>query len=187
MGQFDRRPPRSPRQQQPVQGCPRQNADLVPARHGKTVRARRGPLTARSRLRLICRTARRRSSLRGRRLISNRVQRRRSGVPMRQKHSRRPQEKRSQNRPAQVHETAVAVGAYGRGRSASSLCMLVRGKSWSFAGVQFVLVQQRVIIFRHSAVFAQCRAICCDGVATDETKRDRKWPPALDERVKQSH
>src|SRR6185295_10757579 len=29
MGQFDRRPPSSPRQQQPVQGCPRQNAELV--------------------------------------------------------------------------------------------------------------------------------------------------------------
>jgi hypothetical protein len=29
MGQFDRRPPCSPRQQQTVQGCPRQNADLV--------------------------------------------------------------------------------------------------------------------------------------------------------------
>jgi len=29
MGQFDRRPPSSPRQQQPVQRCPRENAELV--------------------------------------------------------------------------------------------------------------------------------------------------------------
>ena len=68
---------------------------------------------------------------------------------------------------AQVHETAVAVGAYGRGRSASSLCILVRGKSWSFAGVQFVLVHQRVM---HFSSFGRVRPVprnllrrCCDG------------------------
>lgn len=52
--------------------------------------------------------------------------------------------------------------------------MLVRGKSWPFAGVQFVLVHQRVMICPHSEPFAQCRAICCDSVATGGTKRDRK-------------
>ena len=52
--------------------------------------------------------------------------------------------------------------------------MLVRGKSWPFAGVQFVLVHQRVMICPHSEPFAQCHAICCDSVATGGTKRDRK-------------
>src|SRR6476661_1536439 len=93
---------------------------------------------------------------------------------MRQMHSRRPQEKRSQNQAAQVHETAAAVGAYGRGMSASSLCMFVRGRSLSVADAQFVLVHQQVMIRRHSDLFARCRAICCDSVATDGTKRDCK-------------
>jgi hypothetical protein len=61
-------------------------------------------------------------------------------------HSRRPQEKRSQNQAAQVHETAAAVGAYGRGMSASSLCMSIHGDSPSFADVRFVLETQAFII-----------------------------------------
>ena len=156
------------------------------ARHGRTARARQGQLSARNRLRPICRsTARRRSTPRRQRLLSSRVQRRKSGVPMRQKHSRQPQEKRSQNRAGQVHEAAVAVGACGRGRSASSLCMFVRGSLWLFADAHFVLVHQQVMIFCHSGLFADCRKICCDSVATDG-KRDRKWPLAPDPHARQS-
>ncbi len=58
--------------------------------------------------------------------------------------------------------------------SASSLCILVRSRSWSFADAQFVLVHQQVMICRHSGLFARCRIICCDSVATDRTKRDTK-------------
>jgi hypothetical protein len=55
--------------------------------------------------------------------------------------------------------------AYGQATSASSLCMLVRDRPWSFADAQFVLVHQRVMICGRSDRFACYRAICCDSVA----------------------
>src|SRR5512139_1011179 len=75
---------------------------------------------------------------------------------------------------AQVHGKAGAAPAYAREMFASSLCILVRSKSWSFADAQFELAHQQVMICRHSGLFARCRAICCDSVATDRTKRDAK-------------
>lgn len=66
----------------------------------------------------------------------------------------------------------------------ASLCMLVRDRPWSFADAQFVLVHQHVMICGRSGPFACYRAICCDSVATDGTRRDRKWPLALDQRAK---
>ena len=81
-----------------------------PARHGRTIRARRGLLTARSRLRPIWPhsppSIEPSTPKPG---LSNRVQRPRSGVAMRQKHSRRPQEKRPQNRAAQVRAQALRL------------------------------------------------------------------------------
>jgi hypothetical protein len=62
-------------------------------------------------------------------------------------------------------------------RGSASPCIFVRGSSLSFAGVHFVLAEQWVIILHRSGLFADCRQICCDSVATDRTKEG--WEDGL--------